>query len=80
MATLRFFATAADAAHTRVYNSTSPTVALALRDARDEFGPAFSQVLDRSRIWLNGDAIDPARDQECGPYDEIAVIPPVSGG
>jgi molybdopterin converting factor small subunit len=80
VATLRFFATAADAAGTRAYTSTSATVTLALRDARDAFGPQFGRVLDRSRIWLNGDAIDAATDQGCGPDDEIAVIPPVSGG
>jgi molybdopterin converting factor small subunit len=80
VATLLFFATAADAARTREYTSSSPTVALALADARDALGPAFSRVLDGSRVWLNGDAVDPASDQECGPQDEIAVIPPVSGG
>ena len=80
MPTLLFFATAADAAGIRSYRSTSTTVTSALRDARDTFGPAFSEVLDRSRLWLNGDAVDPESEQECGPDDEIAVIPPVSGG
>ena len=80
MVTLLFFATAADAARTRCQASTSTTVTSALREARDTFGPEFGRVLDRSRVWLNGDAVDPTSDRECGPDDEIAVIPPVSGG
>jgi molybdopterin converting factor small subunit len=80
MATVLLFATAADAARTRQYSSTSTTVSRVLHEARDAFGPEFGRVLDRSRLWLNGDAIDPDSELECGPHDEIAVIPPVSGG
>ena len=38
----------------------------------------FADVLETCRIWVNG---DPAADTTTvGPSDEIAVLPPVSGG
>jgi molybdopterin converting factor small subunit len=35
-------------------------------------------VLARSRVWRNGDPAD--RADPVGPDDEVAVLPPVSGG
>jgi molybdopterin converting factor small subunit len=54
------------------------TVGQVLDQARARFGPEFSAVVDASRIWCNG---EPASDdQPVGPGDEVAVLPPVSGG
>lgn len=46
----------------------------------DRYGPAFAAVLETSRVWLNGD--EPAEGDETPlqPGDEVAVLPPVSGG
>jgi sulfur-carrier protein len=49
-----------------------------MAQARARFGEPFSSVLDRSRVWVNGDEVD--LDTPVGDDDEVAVIPPVSGG
>ena len=46
--------------------------------ARARFGEPFCAVLDGSRVWVNGDEAEP--DTPVGDDDEVAVIPPVSGG
>ena len=53
-------------------------VAAVVADARARFGEPFSTVLDGSRLWVNGEEADP--DTPVGDDDEVAVIPPVSGG
>jgi molybdopterin converting factor small subunit len=53
-------------------------VAAVLQEARRRYGEGFAAVLDRSRVWRNG---EPATGGEpVGPDDEVAVLPPVSGG
>ena len=42
------------------------------------YGPEFAAVLAESRVWLNG---EPAgREMPVADRDEVAVLPPVSGG
>ena len=42
------------------------------------FGTTFADILATSRIWVNG---EPAVDATVvGDTDEVAVLPPVSGG
>lgn len=46
--------------------------------ARARFGPTFDDVLATSQVWRNGEPCapaDPVTDR-----DEVAVLPPVSGG
>ncbi len=53
-------------------------VAAVLEAATQRYGPAFADVLAVSRVWVNG---DPAKAGDAvGPYDEVAIVPPVSGG
>jgi molybdopterin converting factor small subunit len=42
------------------------------------FGEAFAAVLPRCRVWRNGDPAE--RDDPVSDLDEVAVLPPVSGG
>ena len=75
---LRLFAAARDAAGTGREIVDASTVAEVLDLARSRYGERFSSVLDGSRVWLNGEPVDPATP--VGPSDEVAVLPPVSGG
>ena len=54
-------------------------VADVLAAASRRFGPVFDDVLATSRVWVNG---EPADDAEARLHanDEVAVLPPVSGG
>ena len=78
MATLRLFAAAREAAGTGRTTIEGATVGAVLDEATDRFGAGFAAVLGTCRVWVNG---EPAtRGQAVGTADEVAVLPPVSGG
>jgi sulfur-carrier protein len=76
--TLRLFAGAREAAGTARADVEATTVGGVLDEARRRFGPAFEAVLATSRVWVNGSPADP--DDRVAAGDEVAVLPPVSGG
>jgi len=78
MATVRLFASAREAAGTGRDDVDGATVADVLATAERRYGQQFSDVLATCRIWVNGNAATP--DTAVGPHDEVAVLPPVSGG
>lgn len=78
MSTLRLFAAAREAAGTGRDDVPGETVGEVLAAARARYGARFGEVLDGSRVWLNGEPADPADPVAHG--DEVAVLPPVSGG
>jgi molybdopterin synthase sulfur carrier subunit len=75
---LLLFAAAREAAGTRQADLRGVTVGDVLEQARARFGAGFSSVLDGCRVWVNGDPAEPADHLRDG--DEVAVLPPVSGG
>ncbi len=78
MAIVRLFAAARDAARTGRDELPGDTVRDVLASASDRYGDAFTAVLAISKIWVNG---EPAQsDDHVGFADELAVLPPVSGG
>jgi len=78
MAQVRLFAAARDAAGTGRDELPGDTVGEVLSFARERYGSAFDAVLGTCRIWVNG---EPAEAQDSiGATDELAVLPPVSGG
>jgi sulfur-carrier protein len=78
MAILRLFAAAREAAGTGRAEVVGDTVAEVLMAAESRFGPQFSAVLGTCRIWVNGEAAAP--EAAVTATDEVAVLPPVSGG
>lgn len=78
MAVLRLFASAREAAGTDRDVIDAATVGDVLDEARRRYGERFEAVLERARVWRNG---EPAFAGDLvGPDDEVAVLPPVSGG
>lgn len=78
MARLLLLGPAHEAAGTRHDEVEADTLDGALAEAVARYGEGFREILEVSQVWLNG---APARsDAPVGPYDEITVLPPVSGG
>jgi molybdopterin converting factor small subunit len=78
VAVLRMFASAREAAGTGQDVVEGTTVGEVLDVAVARYGPAFDRVLGTCRIWVNGETA--GRDAPVRPSDEVAVLPPVSGG
>ena len=78
MATLRLFGPARVKAGEARAELAGRTVGQVLEAAEVRYGEPFARVVASSQIWVNGVAAtteDPVTDE-----DEVAVIPPVSGG
>jgi molybdopterin converting factor small subunit len=78
MAHLRLFGPAREAAGVARADIAGYTVGQVLTAAESLYGAAFTSVLSTSKIWVNGESATaalPVADD-----DEVAVIPPVSGG
>lgn len=80
MSRLVFFARAREAAGRRSDEIDAPTLGELLEKAVEAYGPEFKAVLDISRVWLNGNEPTDGLSTPVGPADEVAVLPPVSGG
>lgn len=78
MARLRLFASARELAGTREDDVPGDTVAGVLEAAVARYGSAFAGVLDSATIWCNGETV--TLDHPVTDGDEVAVLPPVSGG
>jgi MoaD family protein len=76
--TLRYFAAARDAAGTGSEPARGSTVGDVLDDAVARHGASLADVLGICRIWVNGEPAERADPVNSG--DEVAVLPPVSGG
>lgn len=75
---LRLFAGARDAAGVGRDRLDGLTVAEVLAAARARYGSPFTEVLEHCAVWRNGEPCelhDQVRED-----DEVAVLPPVSGG
>ncbi|MBM3673455.1 MAG: MoaD family protein [Actinobacteria bacterium] len=77
---LRCFAAAREAAGTTEVIFDAATLGELLGQARARYGEHFAAVLAGARVWVNGD--EPANGDETAlaEGDEVAVLPPVSGG
>jgi molybdopterin converting factor small subunit len=78
MATVRLFAAARETAGTGQAQIDGTTVGDVLAATVAAFGPGFRAVLANCRVWVNGEPAEP--DMAVGVDDEVAILPPVSGG
>ena len=78
MATLLMFAAARDAAGTGRADIDAATVGDVLAHAEATSGEGFRAVLKSCRVWVNGEPADAHTAVSAG--DEVAILPPVSGG
>jgi len=78
MARLVLLGPAAEAAGKRQDDVSATTVGGVVSWAGERYGVEFSTLLASCQIWVNGEAC--GNDQRIGPDDEVAVVPPFSGG
>ncbi len=78
MAMLRLFASAREAAGTQQVEINGHTVKDVLVQAQQMYGDRFTEVLTSCRVWVNGEEVHDST--VVTDKDEIAVLPPVSGG
>jgi molybdopterin converting factor small subunit len=78
MAVVLLFAQAREAAGTKSVQIDGATVGEVLDAAVARLGPEFARILPHCRVWCNGDPAE--RTDSVTASDEVAVLPPVSGG
>ncbi len=78
MPMLRMFGPAREAAGTAKTEIAGRTAGEVADAACRRFGPELAAVVAGSRLWVNGEPA--SRATTVGEHDEVAVIPPVSGG
>lgn len=78
MARLRLFANLRELAGASEVDVPGDTLGQVLETANDKFGVGFAAAAGHARAWLNGAAA--SLEASVGAEDEIALIPPVSGG
>lgn len=78
MATLRLFASIRVAAGTGRATVEGTTVGEVVANACARYGADFAGQVQSCRVWLNG---EPALESDAvTDADEVAILPPVSGG
>ncbi len=78
MARLRLFANLREAAGTSEVEVPGDSVEEVLATATGRFGERFAAGLAAAQVWVNGSQAGPGT--AVGEGDEVALIPPVSGG
>lgn len=78
MPVLRLFGPARELAGRAVDDVPGTSVDEITREAVARYGERFSELLASCRVWVNGESADPRTQVHEG--DEVAILPPVSGG
>lgn len=78
MALLRLFASAREAAGTGRDSVPGATVGAVIEAATARYGEVFGALVPSCAVWRNGEPCDPS--DAVTDDDEVAVLPPVSGG
>ena len=73
-----FFASAREAAGMSSAEVAGATVGEVIQNTVARFGSTLGVVVANSKVWLNGEEV--TLSHPVGDKDEVAVLPPVSGG
>lgn len=82
MAHVRLFASLRELAGRDRDEILAATLADLVEEARRRYGPEFARALDYASVTVNGERVPEglAGETPIGPEDEVALLPPVSGG
>ncbi len=78
MPTVRLFAQLKDVVGASRTEIPASSLNEALHRLVDQYGPGFGEMLAQCVVWVNGEPADSAT--MLGESDELAILPPVSGG
>ncbi|HMF81745.1 MAG TPA: MoaD/ThiS family protein [Acidimicrobiia bacterium] len=77
---LRLFAQAREAAGRADDTFDAASLGELLAAAGSDYGAPFRAVLESARVWVNGEEPEQGDATPLHDNDEVAVVPPVSGG
>jgi molybdopterin synthase sulfur carrier subunit len=80
IARLRLFARAREAAGRAADDIPAGSLGELLDRACVAYGEEFAAVLATAAVWINGEEPAAGRETVLAAGDEVAVLPPVSGG
>ena len=78
MATLRLFASLREEAGDRSVTLPGETTGEVVAAACEKYGEHFAELVGTCKVWVNGEPADD--DTAVLDTDEVALLPPVSGG
>ena len=80
MTTVLLFARAREVAGTKSTEVDASTIGLALLELGERYGAEFAELSETCSIVVDGEVVLPGEFGSRSPGDELAVLPPVSGG
>ena len=75
---VRLFAVFRELAGASVLEIEAQDVASLIDQLSEKLGPEFDRIMRAGTVVVDGETV--GRDRVLGPDDEVAVLPPVSGG
>jgi sulfur-carrier protein len=75
---VRLFASLRDLAGSSEIDVQAPDVGSMLDGLGVRFGPEFKRIMRAGTVVVDGETA--GRERSLGPEDEVAILPPVSGG
>lgn len=78
MTRIRLFGPAAEAAGRRTDTVVASDVLGVIDELRGRYGAGFASVLDTCAVWVDGAPAEPSTPLRGD--EEVALLPPVSGG
>jgi MoaD family protein len=75
---VRLFAALRELAGTSVLDVDAPNVRELLERLSATYGSAFDRIMAAGTVVVDGEVVE--RDRALDPGDEVALLPPVSGG